>query len=289
MIKASLEKDILQYGLLVGIGYQLYQSLISLVPLLNVNLALLNILITLMIFFIFLVAQKKGAHPAILLSLHALAMIGFTYFWKNFGGMTGTVPSFFCVYTSFIIVCSSGFTRWIIITTLGMVLTVYFVFPQWLGMETIFETHKINAIQRSVDYIIVGGLIVMFTLYMKRKFVFYRDRVSKKYKQLDQIAQTLHFQNQELATRQEETRAINENLESLVEDRAREVENKNKALSEYAFINAHMLRGPLCRIIGLINLMEKEPDQYPIDQLTQLKSIAQEIDQRVKEINSVVS
>jgi hypothetical protein len=73
----------------------------------------------------------------------------------------------------------------------------------------------------------------------------------------------------------------------MVEERAFEVENKNRSLAEYAFINAHMFRGPLCRIIGLINLMEKEPDQYPTDQPAQLKSIAQEIDQRVKEINSV--
>ena len=68
-----------------------------------------------------------------------------------------------------------------------------------------------------------------------------------------------------------------------------EVENKNVSLAEYAFINAHMLRGPLCRIIGLINLMEKEPDQYPTDQLAHLKSIAQEIDKRVREINTVIS
>ena len=156
-------------------------------------------------------------------------------------------------------------------------------------METFYEPNKINPVQRSVDYIIVAGLIVAFILYMKRKFVFYRDRVSKRYKQLDRVAKTLHDQNQELATRQEETRAINENLESMVDERARDVENKNRALSEYAFINAHMLRGPLCRIIGLINLMEKEPDHYPEEQLAQLKSIAREIDQRVKEISSVIS
>ena len=75
----------------------------------------------------------------------------------------------------------------------------------------------------------------------------------------------------------------------MVDERALEVENKNKSLAEYAFINAHMLRGPLCRIIGLINLMEREPDQYPTSELAQLKSIAQEIDRRVKEINSVIS
>lgn len=48
---------------------------------------------------------------------------------------------------------------------------------------------------------------------------------------------------------------INENLESLVKDRTRVLEKKNKALEEYAFINAHKLRAPLASILGLINLM----------------------------------
>ena len=288
-MKENLEKDILQYGLLIGISYQLYQTLLSLVPALITGLALLNTFITLMIVFLYLLVQRKGAHPLLLLTVHALTMTAFTFFWKNFGGMSGTVPSFFCVYTAFIVVCSHGITRWIIIAISILVLMVYFLFPGWLDMESPFEPGKINPVQRNVDYLVVAGLIVAFTIYMKRKFIVYRDQVSKRYQQLDHIAQTLHHQNQELATRQEETRAINENLESLVENRAHEVEKNNKALAEYAFINAHMLRGPLCRIIGLINLMEKEPGEYPATQLAQLKSIAQEIDRHVKEINSVIS
>jgi len=289
MKKVNLEKDILQYGQLVGISYQLYQTVMSFVPRTNVSGVLTNMLIALVIIFLYLLTQRKGAHPILLLAFHVLALAGFTFFWKNYGGMSGTVPSFFCLYTAFIVVCSHGITRWVIIVMLGSVLGIYFLFPGLLGMETFYEPYKIDPFQRTVDYLIVGGLIVAFTLYMKRKFVFYRESISKRNKQLDQIARTLHNQNQELATRQEETRAINENLEAMVEERARDVEYKNKALAEYAFINAHMLRGPLCRIIGLISLMEREPDQYPSTQLAQLRSIAQEIDQRVKEINSVIS
>ncbi len=95
MTKGKLEKDILQYGLLVGISYQLYQTLMSLVPTLDINLALMNMLITLMIFFIYLLVQRKGAHPVLLLAVHFVAMAGLTFFWKNYGGISGTVPSFF--------------------------------------------------------------------------------------------------------------------------------------------------------------------------------------------------
>lgn len=289
MIKENLEKDILLYGLLIGVGYQLYQTLLSLVPQLNTDLALVNMLITLVVFFLYLLAQRKGSRPMLLITLHLAAMAGLTFFWKDHGGLAGTVPSFFCVYTPFIVVCSHGVTRWVIISTLGLVLAFYFFFPERLNMASPFEPGRINPLQRDIDYLVVAGLIVAFTTYMKAKFVFYRDSVSHRYRQLDQIAQTLQFQNQELATRQEETRAINDNLESIVEERTHELENKNQALAEYAFINAHMLRGPLCRIIGLINLMEKEPNRYSSQQIVQLKITALEIDQRVKEISKVIS
>jgi len=289
MTKEKFEKDILQFGLLVGISYQLYQTLMSLVPTVIINLALTNVLITLMIFFIYLLVQRKGAHPVLLLTLHFVALAGLTFFWKNYGGISGTVPSFFCFYASFIVVSSRGITRWVIIFIFVLVLASYFLFRDRMGMESVYEPSKINLIQRNIDYLTVAVLIVAITLYMKRKFDFYRGRVSKRYQQLDQIAKTLHDQNLELATRQGETCSINENLESMVDERALQIENKNKSLSEYAFINAHMLRGPLCRIIGLVNLMEQDPNALNTDQLAQIKSIAQEIDQHIKEINTVVS
>ncbi len=54
----------------------------------------------------------------------------------------------------------------------------------------------------------------------------------------------------------EEIRNINENLEKLVLERTIELERKNKALEEYAFINAHKLRAPVASILGLMNIFK---------------------------------
>jgi len=289
MINANLERDILQYGLLVCICYELYQTFMSFLPTLRADLALLNIFISIFLLFLYILSQRHGAHPLLLLALHLLVMGGFTFFWKNFGGLAGTVPSLLCVYTSFIMVCSHGWARWSIIGTVALTLVAYLEFPGVLGMSTYFEPDKIEPTQRMVDYLIAAALLVIVTIYMKRKFLFYRKQVKRRYRQLGQIAETLHEQNRELATRQEETRAINENLESMVEARAHEAEVKNQELSEYAFINAHMLRAPLCRMIGLLNLMEKDATTELAEDISRLKKITQEIDARVKEINAVVS
>ena len=69
----------------------------------------------------------------------------------------------------------------------------------------------------------------------------------------------IRAQNQEIQLRGEEIRTINENLEALVNRRTAELEKKNKALEEYAFINAHKLRSPVASILGLINLLSKTP------------------------------
>ncbi len=57
-----------------------------------------------------------------------------------------------------------------------------------------------------------------------------------------------------LQVQDEEIRSINENLERLVRDRTQELEKKNIALEEYAFINAHKLRAPVASILGLMNI-----------------------------------
>jgi hypothetical protein len=53
----------------------------------------------------------------------------------------------------------------------------------------------------------------------------------------------------------EELRAINEHLEERVQERTRALEEQNEQLTEYAFINSHLLRAPLSRILGLTNLI----------------------------------
>jgi HAMP domain-containing protein len=48
---------------------------------------------------------------------------------------------------------------------------------------------------------------------------------------------------------------INNNLEAIVHERTKRLELQNKQLADYAFTNAHKLRGPLTRILGLINII----------------------------------
>lgn len=84
-------------------------------------------------------------------------------------------------------------------------------------------------------------------------------KVEERTREIQLKTEEIQAQNEEIQAQAEEIQGINENLEMLVKQRTAELEKKNKALEEYAFINAHKLRGPVASILGLLNLLAK-PD-----------------------------
>ena len=106
------------------------------------------------------------------------------------------------------------------------------------------------------------GLSAIFVLFIGYSFLQYRERklIADKHeleeKVKERTAEILKM-NHEIKHQAEEIRAINDNLEKLVAERTNELNRKNKALEEAAFINAHNLRSPVASILGLINLITK--------------------------------
>lgn len=65
---------------------------------------------------------------------------------------------------------------------------------------------------------------------------------------------------------------------------------KNRQIAEYAFFNSHKLRGPLARMMGLIELIDfQEPHREENKTLlNHLKVIAEELDELVKDVSKVL-
>lgn len=81
----------------------------------------------------------------------------------------------------------------------------------------------------------------------------------------------------------------NESLEDAVRMRTMELELQNKQLSEYAFINSHLLRAPLARILGLSDIMKKEFDHAENQRLLDsMIASADELDHIIKRIGTVL-
>jgi signal transduction histidine kinase len=68
----------------------------------------------------------------------------------------------------------------------------------------------------------------------------------------------LRASEEELLAATEELKQINENLNNQVAYRTHAILEQNKKIIHHAYINAHQVRAPLARILGLVNLMKFE-------------------------------
>lgn len=68
----------------------------------------------------------------------------------------------------------------------------------------------------------------------------------------------LTLKNEKIESLHKKVLEVNQNLEKLVAARTASLQEQNKKMEEYAFINAHKLRAPVASIMGLINLLDMD-------------------------------
>lgn len=82
---------------------------------------------------------------------------------------------------------------------------------------------------------------------------------------------------------------VNEKLEQKVIERTKQLQAQNTKLVDYAFFNAHKVRGPLARILGLITIMRMEFNDPDTQNFTEMMSkAANELNDVVSEINQIL-
>ena len=114
-------------------------------------------------------------------------------------------------------------------------------------------------------------------------------KVEQRTKEIQLKTEEIQAQNEEIMAQAEEIQGINENLEMLVKQRTAELEKKNKALEEYAFINAHKLRSPVASILGLVNLLAKSEQKDDTRVIREhLKQSADKLDAIVRSITAAI-
>lgn len=138
----------------------------------------------------------------------------------------------------------------------------------------------------SVLYWLLFSLMVYFLV---RAVDSLFDQVGKDQLVIEDQKEELAAMNEELLQSNESLQGLNnkisgwnEALEETVTKRTQEIEAQNNRLKEYAFYNAHKLRGPFCRIKGLIMLLEIVNDEHEKENIERL------VEESVKELESVI-
>jgi hypothetical protein len=92
-----------------------------------------------------------------------------------------------------------------------------------------------------------------------------------------------------IESQKDELASLNQNLESVVLQRTKVLEEQNQKLINYAFYNAHELRGPFCRVKGLIYLLELSNNPRETQEIKSLlKKSLDELDAKIAEIQVIL-
>jgi hypothetical protein len=106
------------------------------------------------------------------------------------------------------------------------------------------------------SYLIINSCCVVFQTIIQRSDEFNQRLLTELKDKSDEIA----AQNEELLQSEENLSRVNLHLESMVEERTRKIREQNEALLKYAYTNAHHVRGPVARVLGLIQISRMKTD-----------------------------
>lgn len=144
---------------------------------------------------------------------------------------------------------------------------------------------------RTTIFYLAVGVALAFGAYayvQRRERNLLNEKLELEEKVAERTAEILK-KNEEIQAQTEEIKAINESLEKRVVERTFELERKNKALEDYAFINAHNLRSPVASLLGLINLLQHAKTEAESKEIMDhMKVSADRLDEVVRTITESI-
>jgi signal transduction histidine kinase len=98
-------------------------------------------------------------------------------------------------------------------------------------------------------------------------------------------------QNDIMLQQKEEIEGINNNLAQIIVDSTQKMKDQEARITKFAYINAHKVRSPLARIIGLLNLISLENNKATVfeDYLPILRSNADELNDQLQEVSQTLN
>lgn len=146
-------------------------------------------------------------------------------------------------------------------------------------IDTIYGTQSVgSSYEASIPYLPYAFAGIIFTITLVACFSLLYNLLGRSYSRL-------RSKNREVVELISQLKAMNGSLEKVVEERTRDIEERNKKLKKYAFMNSHMVRAPLANILGAIQHLEDKSDQISTGELMEIVKVsATSLDDVIKEI-----
>ena len=129
---------------------------------------------------------------------------------------------------------------------------MYFLDTSYYQLGNPGDDYELMRVRSLVAYFIINGGCLIF-----QSIIAKNDALNRKLvKELKEKSEEIESQNDELLRSHEELNRINSNLEKLVEEKTESIRLQQEKLLKYAHSNAHHVRGPIARLLGLIQLLK---------------------------------
>ena len=132
----------------------------------------------------------------------------------------------------------------------------------------------------------IGALVFIYVLYRQKQYKARHNRVLKeKNSIISHHQEEIMAQSEQLKQALEKINAINQTLEKKVQERTALLAKQNEQLAQFAFMNAHELRGPLASILGLVHLLKIPEFNHDDEIIQRLEGSSRDLDAVVRGIN----
>lgn len=265
-------------SILIVISVDIYFSQFTVLRSVIVNSAILLAIIVAFLFY------KSGFFKTSVLLLGFLIMA--TMFYQSIQASMITTSSMAVVMVigfGFSVLLKEKLPLYLhVFTLLGMAIVF-----SWLAMhpQDYGQKDTSDIIVAGVTYLVLYLIIAYSSLLLKQRYDDAFKTMVEQNLELIEKSNEIETQNEELSQSQENLSQLNSHLEKLVEERTRKVQIQNEQLLAYAYSNAHHLRGPVARVLGLIRLAKMDSNiDYPL-LFEKIEEQTKEIDEVVKNIN----
>ena len=137
----------------------------------------------------------------------------------------------------------------------------------------------------SMGYAIFHFAVLSYMSYFYSIKYYKNGKILKAQKlEIDEQHEEIQQQAEELKTLNNSLSQLNNDLEKAVVERTKELKEKNIKLAQHAYLNAHKLRAPLARVLGLLQL-----HQFTEQSDEEREKIIQLINENAKELDSIAS
>jgi tetratricopeptide (TPR) repeat protein len=174
-----------------------------------------------------------------------------------------------------------------------------------------YETHRkqveINSLkaqsQLKTALLVVAGVALLIIVILLLNTIRHYRKIKTRNDEILALNEEIRAQQEEVVLQRDslvdknikieslhrELSKVNEALETRVATHYAALKDQNKHFEHYAFVVSHHLRAPLARVLGIINLLEKDLTEAEQRQLMQhLKVASEDLDTVVRSINQAL-